>query len=313
MELIYRMSGLLPRNVFDTQIGAGFAGFGHQAGYSKLLTQLLGLSISKTECYTDWLSRPLSESQLEYAIEDVCHLLPMFDRLCEELGKLGRLEWAQEECKRYEAIELYQKDRCRGFLRVKGSNTLTKRGLAVLESLYQWRDEEARRINKPMRTVLSDNILLELSRKPPIKIADIERIRGMRKDQLKAYGTPLLRAIEAGLSTPEDSCPSWPQSRLPAKDEILLADIMFAVVKLIAYKVDLATELIATRDEIQWFVRIAKEAKLGSTDHPLAHGWRWELAGKELNKLMTGHNLEINFNIENRQPIEMVIQEKKSN
>lgn len=312
MELIYRMSGLLPRNIFDTQIGAGFAGFGYQAGYSKLLTQLIGLFISKTECYTDWLSRPLSESQIEYAIEDVCHLLPMFDKLCEELVKLGRLEWAQEECKRYETIELYQKDRCRGFLRIKGSNTLTKRGLAVLESLYQWRDGEAQRTNKPVRTVLSDNILLELSRKPPIKIADIERIRGMRKDQLKAHGTPLLKAIEAGLNAPEDSCPSWPQSRVPAKEEILLADIMFSVLKLIAYKVDLATELIATRDEIQWFIRVCKEAKLDSTDHPLAHGWRWELAGEQLSKLMAGANLEIKFNVENAQPIKMTISEKKS-
>src|SRR5271170_1664503 len=90
LDLIFKASMLVPRNIFDTQIAAGFAGFGYPIGYGKLLQQLLGITISKSESFTDWMERPLSEPQVKYAIEDVCHLLPMADRLATHLDGLGR-------------------------------------------------------------------------------------------------------------------------------------------------------------------------------------------------------------------------------
>src|SRR5580658_248092 len=87
LDLIFKISSLLPQNVFDTQIAAGFAGYGYPTGYGKLLHHLLGITIAKTESFTDWLERPLSASQLEYAKEDVCHLLAMSDKLVEILQK----------------------------------------------------------------------------------------------------------------------------------------------------------------------------------------------------------------------------------
>src|SRR5262249_8314638 len=111
LELIYGLSELVPRKIFDTQIAAGFAGFGYPIGYGKLLKELLGISISKTESFTDWLGRPLTDSQIDYALDDVAHLLPMYEKLCQKLERMGRLTWAEEECKRYVVQENYLKDK----------------------------------------------------------------------------------------------------------------------------------------------------------------------------------------------------------
>jgi len=303
LDLVHGLSGLIPQNIFDTQIAAGFAGFGYPIGYGKLLNQLLGVSIAKTESFTDWTTRPLTSSQVEYAVEDVCHLLPIYERLCQKLTDQGRLDWAKEECQRYVDPERYQKDRSLDFLRVKGASALNRRGLAVLQALCEWRDNEARRIDRPHKTVLSDNILIELARRPPHQTADIQRIRGIRPDQIRGFGNPILKHVQRALSLPEGECPSWPSSKIPPKREVLVADMLFAILKVVSYEVDLATELIATRDELQAMVRLHREGKIKNSSLPLLHGWRWNIAGKRLMEILDGAPLTVTMNSEKDPPI----------
>ena len=128
LELIYSLSGTVPKNVFDTQIAAGFGGFGYPIGYGKLLHQLLGVAIAKTESYTDWTTRPLSDSQIQYAIEDVLHLSPMYESLTARLKDVGRLEWALEECARLSNPDRFKRDKAQDFLRVKGASSSNAAG-----------------------------------------------------------------------------------------------------------------------------------------------------------------------------------------
>lgn len=288
LDLVYGLSGLVPQNIFDTQIGAGFGGFGYPIGYGKLLNLLLGVTIAKTESFTDWLGRPLTNSQIEYALEDVCHLLPMYDKLCGILKEQGRLEWAEEECKRYVLAEKYQRDRSNDYLRIKGASGLNRRGLAVLQSLTDWRNREAIRTNKPTKSILADNSLVEVSRRPPHSIADIQRIRGIRPDQIRIFGAPMLKAVEKGLSIPDTQLPSWPTSRIPPKKEVLLADYLFAILKVIAYNEDIATELVCTRDDLQALVRAHRESILDKSPLPLLQGWRRDMAGNKLISILEG-------------------------
>src|SRR5262249_52321931 len=152
------------------------------------------------------------------------------------------------------------------FLRVKGASSLNKRGLAVLKELCDWRHLEGERLNKPTKAVISDNTILELSRRPPESVADIQRIRGIRPDQVRAFGQAMLTAITRGLKANDSDLPSWPAGRITSKKEVLMADILFAVLKIIAYEVDLATELLSTRDEVQAVVRAHKEGRLQKCD-----------------------------------------------
>jgi ribonuclease D len=282
LDIINSLSGKIPQNIFDTQIAAGFAGYGYPVGYGKLLSQLLGISIDKTESFTDWMTRPLTDSQMIYAIEDVKHLLDIHDQLCKQLEKMGRLAWATEECKRYTDPSRYDKDRSMDFLRIKGASALNRKTLGVLQALCDWRHEEAMRVNKPIKSILSDNTLLELARRPPRQVEDIKRVRSIRPDQVRNFGTGIARATEKGLGTPENLLPTWPSSRMPPKKDVLIADMLFALLKVFAYQAELATELVGTRDDVQGFVRAFRDGKKTISELPLLHGWRWDLAGSNL-------------------------------
>lgn len=305
LDLIYDQFNTLPGNIFDTQVASGFAGLGYQIGYGRLVAQLLNISLSKTESFTDWLTRPLTDAQLSYASDDVRHLLPLYDEISQRLKSMGRFEWADEECKRYCAPEHFETEVKDAYLKVKGASVLDRRGLAVLNHVYNWRDQTAQRLNKPPRTILTDSLMVEVSRKPPNKVEDLGRIRGMRPDQIKGFGAAIVRASNEGKATPDNELPQWPSSRGPSKRDVLVGDMLFAVLKVIAYEEDLATELLSTRDDLQQLIKLHRENKLKERATPLIKGWRYELAGKKLISMLEGNDLKVSIGAADRSPIEL--------
>ncbi len=306
LDLVHSWSKLVPQNIMDIQIAAGFTGFGYPVGYGKLLNQLLSVSISKTESYTDWMNRPLTESQIHYALDDVRHLLPMYDRLANRLREGGRLGWVEEECRRYCTPEYYEQDRSLDYLRVKGASSLPRRGLAVLQELCHFRDREAYRLNKPARSIIGDNILLELSRRPPRQVDEIKRVRGVRPDQIRQYGEQIIKAVQQALNRPEDLCPTWPSFKTPPRREVLIGDILFAVQKTICYDLDLAPELVASRNDLQNLVRAHRESRVEESQVPLLEGWRRQIVGQALIDLLDGAQLEIQV-VKGDPPVRMLV------
>lgn len=292
LELIYSLSGYVPRNVFDTQIGAGFAGYGYSAGYRRLLADILGVQISKTESFSDWQSRPLTEAQIDYAVSDVIHLIPLYNRIIGRLSELGRVAWAEEECKVYEDEGFFERDRSKDFMRIKGANSLNSRALAVLRELWGWRDTDAQRANKPPRMLLSDNIMLELARKPPDSIEVLRNMRGLRPDQARQFGKAIITAIEKGRALPDNECPVWTAGKVPTKSELLTGDFLYVVLKFLAGQIGLAPEHICTRDELQLLVRLYKEKRLEqSIGLKLLEGWRYQEVGRHVLQILAGEPL----------------------
>lgn len=288
LDLMHQNCGLIPQNVLDTQIAAGFIGFGYPIGYGKLLNQLLNISISKTESFTDWTNRPLTQSQIDYALDDVRHLLDLHDKLLDVLDERERAAWVIDECKRYSALSYYEKDRARDFMRVKGASSLSRRGLAVLRSLSDWRHEEAARCNRPLKSILADNVMFEFARHPPKTQADIQRIRGIRPDQVKQYAAAILKAVETALKLPENEWPIWPSSRIPSKREVLISDFLFTILKVITFDLDIAPELVTTRAALEALVRMHFEGNLQTEKFTLLQGWRYELVGRQLMEVLQG-------------------------
>lgn len=107
-------------------------------------------------------------------------------------------------------------------------------------------------------------------------------MRSIRGDQVKNFGSSILTAVDLGLNTPDARLPVWPSSRMPAKKDVLIADMLFAVMKVFAYEADLATELVGTRDDVQTLVRVFREEGRDKSALPLLHGWRWQIAGQHL-------------------------------
>ena len=304
LDLAFTASGLVPQNLFDTQIAAGFIGFGYPVGYGKLLQQLLNITISKTESYTDWTHRPLTKQQIEYAIDDVRHLLPIYEKLVKQLTELKRFDWVMEECRKYCDESYFLKDRTNDFFRIKGANTLNRRGLAVLRELSDWRHSEAYRVNKPLKSILQDGILLEFARRPPKELSDIQRIRGVRPDQARQYGNGLLQAVKAGLEVADEDLPRWPAARIPTRREVLMADVLYTVLRVLCFDLDIAPELVATRSILEGLVRRHFEGSGEGSQLPIAQGWRYDIAGRTMERLLHGGSLSMQFR-EDDHPVRM--------
>lgn len=179
---LHRDWGLVCANVYDTGIAARFCGL-ERFGLAALLQDVLGLAIPKDERIQrgDWLRRPLSQAALTYAAQDVAHLVALRDALDQRLAPLGRTAWVAEECERLAQVRHVPDDPQWAFLRVKGSQSLDARGLAVLRAVYAARDAAARLADMPPAFVVPDVTLIALTADPPPDLASTLGVGAMRR------------------------------------------------------------------------------------------------------------------------------------
>src|SRR5215208_2733307 len=159
-------TGTVPRRVYDVQIAAGLVGFGFPLSLVNLIGQALRVTLSGGETRTDWRRRPLSPAQLRYALDDVRYLLDLADLLDAQLGEQGRREWAEAEFAEFVASiqNRVEEERWR---RLPGLHQLSRRGLEIARRLAEWRFEEARRSNRPLRQLLRDDLLVAIAKRQP--------------------------------------------------------------------------------------------------------------------------------------------------
>jgi ribonuclease D len=271
-------------NVFDTQIAAGFAGASAQAGYSNLLSQMIGRRVGKTASYTRWDVRPLTEEQLSYAAEDVAHLLELSDDLQRRLTTSGRLEWAQEECRRLESAT-DERDPETAWERLPRVRQLDPRARAVAKELAGWRERTASVENRPVGSVLADAPLVELAKRQPSSIQGIEQIRGVHPSITRRRGQPILGAIGRGLEAspiPREES----RGRSDPADAPLIA-LAEALLRARALEAGLAYELIASRSELELIVAASRQGQPPPQVRTL-EGWRSELVGDDVSDLLAG-------------------------
>ena len=184
-------------NVFDTQVAAGFLGYGNQEGYESLVRKVLKLKLKGSEGFTKWDRRPLTPQQLEYAGDDARLLLALGDELERRLAERGRLEWAREESRALEDVS-DERDAERSYERLPRLGRLSDAARAVARELVEWREEEARAADRPPGSVLPDQALVELARRTPRDKNGLEQIRGLPPQTLHRRGDALLAAIARG-------------------------------------------------------------------------------------------------------------------
>jgi ribonuclease D len=286
-ELLFclRYSGHLPGTVFDPQVAAGLVGYGYPLSHTKLVEQVLNLHVEGSEAYTDWRQRPLSSRQLEYAADDVRHLLAMREKLVERAQGMGRLGWLRSECDHL-AERVAQSKRQERWSRISGASRLNRRELAVLRELWRWRDNTARAADLTPRRILGDDLLVEITKRCPRSNADLFALRGMNRPALRQAGARIIAAVQAGLNVPEEELPASPRRDDPPQVAILgqLASIL-ANSLAVEHQVDAA--MLATTSELQEFIRW----RLGLSEEAaplLLEGWRGEILGQPLVELLEG-------------------------
>jgi ribonuclease D len=190
--------GFVLRGVYDTNTGARFAGL-ERFGYAALIEDLLGHVIAKDQRLqrSDWSKRPLTEAALEYAAADVIYLGEVRDAIDERVVRLGRSVWVAEELERLEQIRYMPPDPDSAYLAVRGSHKLDGRGLGVLKALWELREGEARRLNRPTAFVITAEALVAIATEPEIDLADV---KGLGQQTRRRLGSAMARAVKAGLA-----------------------------------------------------------------------------------------------------------------
>ena len=274
MEVLYLYFGELPAPIFDTQIAAAMLGHQDQIGYAKLVSEQYDVELDKSQTRTNWLKRPLSAKQIEYAGEDVLYLLPLYEKFNQELKELNRHEWLQEDCEQLCGnSQRFQPDMENCWQRVKGYFQLSDMQLAVCRSISQWREQLAIDKDLTRRRVMSDDFLLKLAATQTDinQLSTTDRqIAQFSRDELDA----LVQAIKEGLQTPESEWPVINRER-PSNEEKTQLKMLQGLVQNKADALNVHQSVLCSKKEIEKLMQ-------GSRHGRLLNGWRFDCIGQKL-------------------------------
>ena len=280
LEVIHDALGCVPAPVFDTQLAAAFLGLRQQIGYGALVESYCKVRLPKAESLTDWSKRPLDPDQLKYAEDDVIYLPQIYDRMISELVRLDRLSWLGPEMDTLTDVTRVSRKPEEAYLHLKRSSSLTRRQLAVAREVCAWRERIAAERDLPRRWVVSDEVLVETCKRLPRTVERLRSVRGT--EQLSDRDArALVAAVEKGVSCEPSRYPKVQHRDRPSADMESVLDLMYALLRLVSDKSGIAPQLIASRDDLHDLALQRPGARLVS-------GWRYELAGRDMQRLLSG-------------------------
>jgi ribonuclease D len=275
-----------PGKIFDVQIAEGLLSRSFPLNYNAIVNRVLNVRTHGKETRTDWRRRPLTDRQIAYAIEDVEHLLEIYAKESRLLAERGRSAWAQAEFDRF-VTDLEQEPLRENWRRLPGIQSLSARELAIARELYQWREQEGLRRDKPVRKVLRDDLIIELAHRHPRDVSDLLATRDMNRSDYKRAAPELLAAIERGLALPREECPEVKRSE-KEHDEQILAQLLAIALANRCAQLEVAMGLVGTTADLRHLVRWEVFGdKTGGTPR-LMQGWREEVCGDLLTDVLAG-------------------------
>ncbi|HCU10785.1 MAG TPA: 3'-5' exonuclease [Gemmatimonadetes bacterium] len=217
LRLLHQDYGWHVTNIFDTRVASQLLGI-KSFGLAALLEQYFQVKLDKKHQRADWSMRPLTGDMLAYAAEDTRYLLQLKDLMKGELKNRGRMHWAEEEFARLEGTRWDAEDSMEGFLRIKGARDLSRRELAVLREVANWRNTVAAQLDRATFRVMGNEVLLEIARRAPKSTSELGAIKGMPKGMMDRAGAEIVAAIGRGMSAPEADLPKFPKGQRWNKD-----------------------------------------------------------------------------------------------
>lgn len=281
LEVFREKLGLTATPIFDSQLAAAFAGYGWSLGYSRLIQTLFAVDLPKTETRSDWLRRPLSSSQLEYAALDVAHLPEAYRRLCEELESRDRLEIFREDCARIVEEASRPEDREAAYRKFAASRLWSRRELALLRELVRWREDEARRRDLPRNFVLPEAAVPILVQLKPTSTAQLAKIELLKGRDLSRLGPKLIELVTRGLQAPPEDLPEPFPRPLDVQPYKKTLQSLRAALEQVAATENLPAELLSNRRSLEALIR-----RYLQWEEPLLprklRGWRERILGPAL-------------------------------
>ncbi|MDJ0832989.1 MAG: ribonuclease D [Gammaproteobacteria bacterium] len=281
LELFYHNFAELPEPVFDTQLAAAVLGYANQIGYADLVNRICKVQLEKKYTRTDWSRRPLSEGELDYAMDDVRYLLKMYQELTAQLQRRGREAWIESDLRNMSDPQNYQVDfanlwkKLRGVMKLKGS------ALNVADQLCRWREQVAIDKNRPRRWIMKDEDIIDIARFKPGSLKDLRQIGALSADYIKKNGESILQVLEQALAMDSSQYPKHDEfTRLDNRQQAV-ADCLMAIAKDIAERNQIALSSVLSKKDIDKLVA-------GNQNNKLMQGWRYEMLGQQLSRFIDG-------------------------
>jgi ribonuclease D len=283
LEVLFYYLGKAPRNIYDTQIANALLTEQHQAGYASLVENELDVQLDKSQTRSNWLQRPLTKKQIQYAGDDVYYLYQVHSLLDEKLHKAERKAWLDEELsKLFNDENNFQVASDKLWQRVKGSTKLTRKKLAIVQSIALWREQLAQKKDKTRRKILPDDIIIQLAIEPPENTSILNQNIDHRTHFNDKEKQQLFETIQTALTCPENQWPDNQFTILDKQQKTLLKTLQQCVNNR-AEKLGISSAVLCSRKElIMLIVSQKQQDKYQQATLNILQGWRLHCLGQHL-------------------------------
>jgi len=262
--------------IFDSQVAAGYAGLSAQIGYGDLVQQRLNHSLDKGHARTDWSQRPLSAAQISYAADDVRYLVELYHDFRSAMSHTPQWRWIEEDAAQLEDPNLYSTQPVEAWKRLKGLEQLTPRQMAAAKALAAWREQRAMQKDLPRSWIIADDVIRALAERLPASVEDVANTHGISKGLAEKRADELVELITtASQAAANEPHTQW---KRPPRSQINKVSRLMDFVREEAKRLNVSSELLATRREIEQLVFNGKVGDFGG-------GWRHGAFGQRLMQL----------------------------
>jgi ribonuclease D len=269
LDVLDHSVNIQPTHIFDTQIAAGIVNIGYSMGYARLVDSLLDIQLDKQETRSNWLARPLTQKQIDYAEVDVLHLHNLHGLLLKMLNKQNRLQWFDEETKGLFKVVDKRKNNQNYYTRIKGAWRLDAQSLTALRHLCQWRDSHARDKDIPKSRIAKDSVLLEIAEQMPKYRHQLHLVRDWHPVSIRRYGDIILKEILLSLNQTQDA---WVPRPISSSLNNTFKKIRKSLVK-IAEEQKIPQEFLSNKRELEDILRSVEQGNYQLPDR-IKQGWR---------------------------------------
>jgi ribonuclease D len=289
LRLLHQDYGWHVTNIFDTRVASQLLGI-KSFGLAALLEQFFDVKLDKKHQRADWSMRPLTPDMLAYAAQDTRYLLQLKDHMKSELTRRGRLHWAEEEFARLEGTRWEAEQSMEGFLRLKGARDLSRRELAVLREVANWRDTVAAQLDRATFRVIGNEALFEIARRAPMNTSELSTIKGMPKGMIERAGADIVAAIRHGMEVPEAELPKFPKGQRWNKDRDFDDKVnrLKAVRDAAATRLELDPGVLCSRERLENIARSGARTVEDLAAVPDLRRWQIEEMGEGFVKALAG-------------------------
>ncbi|MEI8295452.1 MAG: ribonuclease D [Alphaproteobacteria bacterium] len=285
MEIFWKDLQLIPQPIFDTQIGAMFAGLGEGISYDNLVHKFLDVRLDKTSQYTNWAQRPLTEKQRVYALADVQYLYQVYPLLIQRLQDLGRQDWLCDEIAPLIDPQTYEVNISNVWKRIH----ISARGpsLAVLQDLAAWREEQCQALNYNRARLIRDDHLALIATRMPQSLEELKEVlastKGIKGD-LDALAQTLYEVVSKSLIRPADTWPQPIAHKTISVDNPHLFELIKMLQRAVAEELGIPMRLLIHKGDLEKLSRNEiQEQEIGCLS-----GWRYDAFGSSVRKLLSG-------------------------